>query len=195
MPRAAPAADPGRAGRARRGLLALVVFTGILWAIQLVNLATGRVLNYLFGNIPRRLDGLDGVLFSPLLHADFNHLASNSLPLIVLGFLVFLEGVRRFAAVVAASWLVSGAGVWLTGSGLTVGVSGVVFGLLAYLLVRGFYNRNWKQILLALVIFVFYGSVLWGVLPTAGPGVSWQAHLFGAAGGVLAAVLLRRNGS
>jgi membrane associated rhomboid family serine protease len=151
------------------------------------------VLNYLLGNIPRRLEGLDGIVFSPLLHADFNHLAGNSLPLIVLGFLVFLEGVRRFATVVATSWLVSGAGVWLTGTGVTVGISGVVFGLLAYLLVRGFYNRSWRQILLALLIFAVYGSVLWGLLPTAGPGVSWQAHLFGAAGGVLAAVLLRRS--
>jgi membrane associated rhomboid family serine protease len=193
MPRPALVEEPSRAAQARRGLLTLVAFTAVLWAILLVDLATGGVMNYLFGNIPRRLDGLDGVLFAPLLHADFNHLASNSLPLIVLGFLVFLEGVRRFVAVVASSWLVSGVGVWLTGSGLTVGVSGVVFGLLAYLLVRGFYNRSWKQILLALVVFAVYGSVLWGLLPTAGPGISWQAHLFGAAGGVLAAVVLRRN--
>jgi membrane associated rhomboid family serine protease len=179
--------------RARRGLLVLVLSTAALWAIQVANLATGGVLNYMFGTIPRRLEGLDGILFAPLLHAGFNHLASNSLPLIVLGFLVFLEGLRRFMAVVASSWLVSGVGVWLTGFGLTVGASGVVFGLLAYLLVRGFYNRSWRQILLALVIFAFYGSVLWGLLPTAGPGVSWQAHLFGAAGGVLAAVVLRRS--
>ncbi|MFD1212362.1 rhomboid family intramembrane serine protease [Arthrobacter sp. GCM10027362] len=193
MPGAAVTRDPAKAGRARRGLLVLVAFTAVLWVIQLANLATGGMMNYQFGNIPRRLEGADGILFSPLLHAGFNHLAGNSLPLIVLGFLVFLEGVRRFAAVVASSWLVSGAGVWLTGTGLTVGISEVVFGLLAYLLVRGFYNRSWRQILLALVIFAFYGSVLWGVLPTAGPGVSWQAHLFGAAGGVLAAVLLRRK--
>lgn len=193
MPGAALAREPSRAAQARQGLFTLVGFTAVLWAILLVDLATGGVMNYLFGNIPRRLEGLDGVLFAPLLHADFNHLASNSLPLIVLGFLVFLEGVRRFVAVVASCWLVSGVGVWLTGSGLTVGISGVVFGLLAYLLVRGFYNRSWKQILLALVVFAIYGSVLWGLLPTAGPGISWQAHLFGAAGGVLAAVLLRRN--
>ncbi|MCG2620621.1 rhomboid family intramembrane serine protease [Arthrobacter sp. I2-34] len=193
MPRAVLAKEPSRAAQARRGLLTLVAFTAVLWAILLVDLATGGVMNYLLGNIPRRLDGLDGVLFGPLLHADVTHLAGNSLPLIVLGFLVFLEGVRRFVAVVASSWLVSGLGVWLTGYGLTVGISGVVFGLLAYLLVRGFYNRSWKQILLALVVFAFYGSVLWGVLPTAGTGVSWQAHLFGAAGGVLAAVLLRRD--
>ncbi|NKX52623.1 rhomboid family intramembrane serine protease, partial [Arthrobacter deserti] len=101
MRRPASSGGPARAVQARRGLLALAVFTAVLWAVQVANLATGRVLNSMFGNIPRRLEGLDGILFSPLLHADFTHLASNSLPLIVLGFLVFLEGPRRFATVVA----------------------------------------------------------------------------------------------
>ncbi|AUI51724.1 rhomboid family intramembrane serine protease [Arthrobacter crystallopoietes] len=182
-----------QASRARRGLVVLGALTAVLWGIQIVNVSTGRELNFLLGNIPRTLYGLDGIIFSPLLHADFSHLLSNNLPLVVLGFLVFLEGVRRFVAVLASSWLVSGVGVWLTGAGLTVGSSGLVFGFLTYLLVRGFYNRSWKQILLAVVIFMFYGSVLWGVLPTPGSGISWQAHLFGAVGGVLAAVLLRKD--
>ncbi|EMY32965.1 rhomboid family membrane protein [Arthrobacter crystallopoietes BAB-32] len=187
-------AEPSRAARARRALGALLVLAAVLWGVHLFTLLAGSSIYFLLGNIPRRLYGLDGILFSPLLHADFNHLVSNTLPLVVLGFLVLLEGTRRFMVVLASSWLVSGTGVWLLGQGLTVGASGVVFGFLAYLLVRGFYNRSWRQILLAVVIFLFYGSVLWGLLPTAGGGVSWQAHLFGAAGGVLAAVLMRRDG-
>jgi membrane associated rhomboid family serine protease len=182
-----------RASRARRALGALLAMAGVLWAVFLLTLLAGSQIYFLLGNIPRRIEGLDGIIFSPLLHADFNHLASNTLPLVVLGFLVFLESARRFFAVLASSWLVSGIGVWLTGRGLTVGASGVVFGFLAYLLVRGFYNRSWRQVLLAVVIFLFYGSVLLGLLPTAGGGVSWQAHLFGAAGGVLAAVLMRKE--
>ncbi len=170
-----------------------MAFAVLLWVAFFVNLAAGGYFSLLLGIAPRRLDGLDGVLFGPLLHADTGHLLSNTLPLLVLGFLTLLEGIRRFLVVLACSWLASGLGVWLTGAGLTIGASGLVFGLLAYLMVRGFYNRSWRQILLAVVIFIFYGSVLWGVLPTAMPGISWQAHLFGAAGGVVAAVLLRRR--
>jgi membrane associated rhomboid family serine protease len=169
------------------------VFAVLLWVVFLVNVAAGGYFSLLLGIDPRQVDGLDGVLFAPLLHADTGHLLSNTLPLLVLAFLTLLEGIRRFLVVLACSWLASGIGVWLMGAGLTIGASGVVFGLLAYLLVRGFYNHSWRQILLAAVIFAFYGSVLWGVLPTAMPGISWQAHLFGAAGGVVAAVLLRRR--
>ncbi|UNK45034.1 rhomboid family intramembrane serine protease [Arthrobacter sulfonylureivorans] len=182
-----------RALRPAQALAGAGAFAVLLWVAFLVNLIAGGYFSLLLGIAPRRLDGLDGVLFGPLLHADTSHLLSNTLPLLVLGFLTLLEGIRRFLVVLACSWLASGLGVWLTGAGVTIGASGLVFGLLAYLLVRGFYNRSWRQMLLAVVIFIFYGSVLWGVLPTAMPGVSWQAHLFGAAGGVVAAVLLRRR--
>ena len=141
---------------------------------------------------PRRLDGLDGILLGPFLHASVNHLLGNTLPLVIFSFLALLEGVRRYCVVLASSWLASGVGVWLFGGGLTVGISGVVFGLFAYLMVRGIYNRDLVQLLLGGVLFLLYGSLLWGVLPV-NIGVSWQAHLFGAAGGVLAAVLLSRH--
>ncbi|MET1152853.1 rhomboid family intramembrane serine protease [Arthrobacter sp.] len=182
-----------RALRPAQALAGAGAFAVLLWVAFLVNLIAGGYFSLLLGIAPRRLDGLDGVLFGPLLHADTSHLLSNTLPLLVLGFLTLLEGIRRFLVVLTCSWLASGLGVWLTGAGLTIGASGLVFGLLAYLLARGFYNRSWRQILMAVVIFIFYGSVLWGVLPTAMPGISWQAHLFGAAGGVAAAVLLRRR--
>ncbi|WP_299167439.1 rhomboid family intramembrane serine protease [uncultured Arthrobacter sp.] len=181
------------AKRAKSGLTAVVVFVALLWAVHLVNTATGFFLIRLLGIVPREVEGLDGVLFAPLLHADFGHLFSNTLPLLVLGFLAFLEGARRFAVAVGASWLASGVGVWIFGGGVTIGASGLVFGLFAYLLVRGFYNRDWKQIALAVLLFLMYGSLLWGVLPQFGSNVSWQAHLFGALGGVLAALILKRR--
>lgn len=178
--------------RAKSALLVAACFTAGLWIIYLLTLPfQGTVLPGL-GILPRQLQGLDGILFSPLLHAGPGHLISNSLPLLAFAFLVLLEGLRRFAAVLAICWLSSGLGVWLFGGGLTIGVSGVVFGLFAYLMVRGFYNRDLMQILLGGVLFLIYGSLLWGVLPTAA-GVSWQSHLFGAAGGVAAAILLRRR--
>ncbi|WP_309124520.1 rhomboid family intramembrane serine protease [Arthrobacter sp.] len=181
------------AKRARTGLITVIVFAAVLWAVQLLNTLTGFYLIRVLGIEPRQVEGLDGVIFAPLLHADFGHLFSNTLPLVVLGFLAFLEGVRRFVIAVSASWLASGVGVWIFGGGVTIGASGVVFGLFAYLLVRGFYNRDWKQILLAVLLFGMYGSLLWGVLPQFGSNISWQAHLFGALGGVLAALILKRR--
>ncbi|MCC3280112.1 rhomboid family intramembrane serine protease [Arthrobacter sp. zg-Y40] len=180
------------AQRARTALIGSLGFAALLWAVYLLTMVFSPVVLPLLGILPRHVEGLDGVVFAPLLHAGFGHLVGNTLPLIVFSFLTLLEGMRRFAWVLAISWLASGIGVWLFGSGLTVGVSGVVFGLFAYLMVRGFYNRSIVQILLSAVLFLIYGSILWGVFPTA-LGISWQAHLFGAAGGVLAAVLLRNS--
>ncbi|MDM7990547.1 rhomboid family intramembrane serine protease [Arthrobacter sp. zg-Y877] len=180
------------ANRARTALTGSLLFAAVLWAVYLFTPAFSPVLFPLLGILPRQMEGLDGVVFAPLLHAGAAHLIGNTLPLIVFSFLTLLEGVRRFVSVLAISWLCSGIGVWLFGSGLTVGVSGVVFGLFAYLMVRGFYNRDIFQILLSGVLFLIYGSILWGLFPTT-LGVSWQAHLFGAAGGVLAAVVLRRG--
>ncbi|WP_258069964.1 rhomboid family intramembrane serine protease [Arthrobacter sp. SX1312] len=181
------------ARRAQAGLVTVVGLVAAMWAVFLVNALLGDTLVRTLGIAPRSVDGLDGVVFAPLLHSGVQHLASNTLPLLVLGFVAFLEGARRFAAAIGISWLASGIGTWLFGGGLTIGASGVVFGLFTYLITRGFYNRDWKQILLAVVLFLAYGSILWGVLPTIGSNISWQAHLFGALGGVLAAFLLKRK--
>ncbi|WP_323960788.1 rhomboid family intramembrane serine protease [Arthrobacter sp. JZ12] len=181
------------AKRARNGLATVGIFAALLWAVHVFNMVTGFRLVRMLGIEPRDVDGLDGVIFAPLLHADVGHLSSNTLPLLVLGFLAFLEGAKRFVIALGTSWLASGLGVWIFGGGVTIGASGVVFGLFAYLLVRGFYNRDWKQILLAVVLFLVYGSLLWGLLPQFGTNISWQAHLFGALGGVLAALILKRR--
>jgi membrane associated rhomboid family serine protease len=171
----------------------MLLFAALLWAIEAVDLLVFQgALDVDGGIIPRQLDGLDGIAFSPLLHANWAHLAANTLPFLVFGFLVLANGIGQFLAVTALIWVLGGAMVWLTGSaGVTVGASGVIFGWLAFLLVRGFFARPraWGQIGLAVVLMLVYGGVLWGVLPGT-PGVSWQAHLFGALAGVLAARLV-----
>lgn len=190
------------AGRARAGLATMTAVTVVLYVIELVNMATLGMLSRTFGIRPRDVGSLPDILTSPLVHdsANWGHLLANTLPLFIFGFLAFLAGLRQFLTAVALSWLASGVGVWLFGGSMfgypsvTVGASGVIFGLFGFLLVRGFFNRSWWQILLALVLFAVYGSVLFGVLPTVGRGISWQAHLFGLAGGVIAAVLLRPRG-
>lgn len=183
------ATTPARWRRPPWQLAAVVIlaFVALLWVIEIINSASGGDLTD-EGIRPRSLDGLWGVLWAPLLHANFAHLESNTVPLLILGFLVLLGGLARFGIVTAIIWLVSGVGVWLVGGTNTVvvGASGLAFGWLAYIIVRGIFTRSAAQLALGLVILVIYGSLLWGVLPGQ-PGVSWQGHLFGALGGVLAA--------
>jgi membrane associated rhomboid family serine protease len=173
--------------------LTMLVFTAALYVIEVLDLASGSELEREGGIVSRETYGLDGILFSPLLHGDWGHLWANTVPFLVLGFLAMAGGVGQFVMVTATIWLLGGAAVWLFGpdDAYTVGASGVIFGWLTFLLVRGFFARSAKQILLAVVLFLIWGGVLWGVLPTDSH-VSWQGHLFGALAGVLAAWLVAR---
>lgn len=166
-------------------------FVAMLWLVE----ALDAVLPGQFegsGIRPRSEAGMFGIAVGPLIHDDWAHLIGNSVPLLVLGFLLAVSGVRTFAAVTALVWLTSGLGVWLIGSSYTVhiGASGIVFGWIAYLVLRGVFARNGRQIVLGVLVLLAYGGALWGVLPGQ-PGISWEGHLFGAVGGVLAAWWLR----
>jgi membrane associated rhomboid family serine protease len=170
-----------------RALLTMSLFTGVLYATELVDQVTGNSLDD-DGIVARQVDGLDGVLWAPLLHGSWAHLIANTLPFLVFGFLAMAGGIRQFLVVTGLIWVISGLGVWLTApvGTTTVGASGVIFGWLVFLLARGFFARSGRQILLAVVLFAFWGGILLGVLPGQAT-VSWQAHLFGALAGLFAA--------
>jgi membrane associated rhomboid family serine protease len=165
-------------------------FVALLWAQELLDTASGHRLDG-YGITPRDEDGLVGIAFAPLLHANWAHLEANSLPALVLGFLVLLSGVARGLTATAVIWIVSGFGVWLFSPPytLTLGASGLIFGWLVYLIVRGAFTRRTGEIVLGVTLFLLYGGLLWGVLPGQA-GVSWQGHLFGAIGGAIAAYAL-----
>ena len=184
-------ADP-TIGWVRAGALSLG-FVALLWVSEIYDASRGGDLDR-YGIRPRSEEGLWGILFAPLLHGGFGHLEGNTGPLLVLGFLVATVSAARWLAVMAWAWLVSGLGVWLTApaQSLTLGASGLVFGLLTYLLVAGFLERQPLRILVGVVVFLFYGGVLLGALPGQ-PGISWQGHLFGALGGLLAARVHARH--
>ncbi|WP_088891345.1 rhomboid family intramembrane serine protease [Leptolyngbya ohadii] len=163
-------------------------FVGLLWVLETLDqLLLRNRLNRL-GIRPRTRIGLRGILFAPLLHGSWGHLAANTVPFLVLGWLVMLGGLRQFAIVSAVVWIVSGLGVWLFAprNSLHIGTSGVVFGYLGFLLARGYFERDLGSIAVAVVVLLLYGSLLWGILPFR-RGISWQGHLFGLGGGVLAA--------
>ena len=164
-----------------------VGFVALLWLIELADVLLPAQLDD-EGIRPRSEDGLWGILWAPLLHAGWGHLIANSLPLLVLGFLVFLSGIGRALAATAVIWVVGGLGTWLIAPEHTIhlGASVIVFGWLTYLMLRGIFARSEGQIALGAVVLILYGGALWGVLPGQ-PGISWQGHLFGAIGGGLAA--------
>ncbi|MFE9746284.1 rhomboid family intramembrane serine protease [Saccharothrix saharensis] len=169
-------------------LSAVVVlgFVGLLYVVEAIDTVLGGRLND-DGVIPRDFSEWDNILWFPLLHGDWTHLTGNAVPLLVLSYLATSGGIKQFLQVTAVIWLTSGLGVWLFGSyGSHIGASGLVFGFLVFLLVRGVFARSVLQIVLAVVVFALYGAALWGVLPGQ-PGISWEGHLFGALGGVLAA--------
>ena len=171
---------------------ALVVggLLAVMWVLEAIDSVTLNSLDA-FGIEPRQASDLPNILWSPFLHFGWAHLISNSVPFLVLGVLTYLSGVARFVVTTVVSTVVSGLTAWLLAAPgtITAGASGVVFGYLTYLLVRGIFTKKPSQILLAVVVFAIYGTVLLGVLPGT-PGVSWQGHLGGAVGGVLAAYLL-----
>jgi membrane associated rhomboid family serine protease len=174
------------------GLRALGVLLAIMWGVELVNALDSYRLDS-DGIVPRKVSHLDGIVFAPFLHASFSHLLSNTIPFVILGVAIALAGARRLLLVTLIVALVSGAGVWLTSPGgtVTVGASGVVFGYATYLISRGVFTRQMAEIALGVIVLVvFGGALIYDLLPHS--GISWEAHLFGGVGGVLAAAGLSR---
>ncbi len=187
MTTSTPEARPSLLARvARTTFGVLVMWLMLLWAIEIVD--TVVLDSRLQGNgiMPREVDGLDGVLWAPFLHAGFGHLISNSVPLVFLGFLVSLQGRRYWLLITAAAIVVGGGLTWLLGGdGNHIGASGVVFGYFGALLSAAFYDRRPRSLAPALVAVLLYSGLVVGVIPQA--GISWEGHLFGLVAGALAA--------
>ena len=166
-------------------------FVVLLWAIELVDIFIFGGWLDRFGIRPRSLFGLQGILFAPFLHHGLAHLVANTVPLITLGWLIMLRETSDFFIVSVITMFVSGVGTWILGSpnSIHVGASGLIFGYFGFLLSRGYFERSTSSIALSLIAILFYGSLIWGVLPTD-ESISWQGHLFGFIGGIVAARLL-----
>jgi membrane associated rhomboid family serine protease len=186
----APRTEPRGLSGAARAMVVAAGFVVLLYVVEALDAILPGSLDD-NGVRPRSVDGLEGVALGPLLHGGWPHLLGNTVPLLVLGFLLALSGLRTWLTVTAIVWVVGGAAVWLVAASGTVhlGASGLVFGWLAYLVVRGAFSRSLAQIALGVAVLLVYGGLLWGVLPGR-PGVSWESHLFGAAAGALAAWLV-----
>lgn len=172
----------------REGVLLLAYLLVLMWALAIVDFVTGRRLLNRLSIQPRSLEGIPGIAIAPLLHGGFGHLAANSGPLAILGTIILLQGLEVLGLVTVFCWLFSGVGIWLLGRPGTrhLGASGVVFGYLGYILLRGYFERSPGAIAAAVVVGLLYGSALWGLLPLQ-RGKSWVGHGMGFAGGVIVA--------
>ncbi len=161
---------------------------GVMWLMLLINTVAfqGGLVRY--GIHPRSVSGLTGLVTWPFLHGGFGHLASNSIPFLVLGWLVMSRSVGRFFAVTLVGAIVGGLGVWAIGASnsVHVGASGLIFAYFGYLLMAGWFERSFGSILMSVIVFFAYGGMIFGVFPGQA-GISWEGHLFGFAAGALVA--------
>ena len=174
-------------GEIKSQITILLALVGIMWGVEILDTYVFRHGLDLLGILPREAIGLRGIVFAPFLHANFPHLIANTVPFIVLGWLIMAQNVADFAIVSVICMLVGGLGTWLFGHrGLHIGASGVIFGYLGFLLTRFYFDRSLMSGLVALFVGTTYGSVVWGIFPSV-PGISWEGHLFGFLGGIFAA--------
>lgn len=185
-----------RLGRARtqvEGLQLLAAITAVMWLVEVINTLDSNHLDR-DGIFSRSFSHLWGIFTAPFIHASFQHLLANTVPLLFMGVIIALRGAARLALVTLIVIVVGGLGTWLVGPAntSTVGASGVVFGYAGYLFARGFFDRSLLELLTGAVVGVFWGgALLASIVPHY--GISWQGHACGAIGGVVAAWLLARE--
>jgi membrane associated rhomboid family serine protease len=168
-------------------------FVALLWLIMLVE-TTFRISLAGFGIQPRDTFGLVGILLAPLLHGNFYHLLSNTIPLIILGTALFLLYPSVAYTVFSACYFFTNALVWLVARSNTVhiGASGLVYGIAFFLMTIGLFKKDFKSLAVSIIVAFFYSGIALGVLPIV-PGVSWESHLMGALVGIGSASALTKN--
>jgi len=178
---------------ARKALFVMVGVLAILWVIQIANWADHYHLTFEYGIRPRDAGSLPDILSAPFLHFSWSHIEGNSGPLFIFGFLAAYRGMTKFLGVTVLVIVTSGLGAWLFESPGSVGAgaSGVVFGYLGYIMVRGFFDRHAIDVLLGAVMALCFAYQFTVLLPQA--GIGWQAHIGGLVGGVAAGWIFRER--
>ena len=172
----------------------LLIVTAIFWLVEIVDFVIFQERLDGFGIEPRSIIGLRGILFAPFLHGGFPHLIANSIPFITLGWLTMIQETSDFYIVSIVSAIVGGLGVWLLGKpdSVHIGASILIYGYLGFLLLRGWFQKNFPSIFLSGIVFFLYGGLIFGIFPSR-VGVSWEGHLFGFIGGAISAWLIAKE--
>jgi membrane associated rhomboid family serine protease len=176
----------------RTSIIYTMTFVGILWLVRIVESLLSFDLGVL-GIHPRSLAGTVGIITGPLVHGDFQHLMSNSLPLIFLGIGVFYFYNRIAIEVFLGIYFFTSFWVWMVArDAYHIGASGIVYGLASFLLFSGFFRKDSKSIAISLIVIFLYGGMAFGLFPL-NEGISWESHLLGALSGLIAAFFYRRH--
>ncbi len=170
-----------------------VCFVAILWAIEgLSELFKVRIIE--LGVIPRTLEGLPGIIFSPFIHSGIDHLLSNTLPLLVVGSGIFYFYKEIAIRVISLVWLFTGFWVWLAARDSShIGASGLIYGFVCFLFFSGLLRKDTRLLAVSLLVTFLYGSMVWGILPVD-QSISWESHLFGSVAGIFSAIYFRKEG-
>lgn len=168
---------------------ALVALLVLMWTIEVADTVVFDNWFQGGGIHPRRIDGIDGIVWAPLLHGGWGHIASNTVPWLALGGLVSVRGWRHWLTVTAVSVVIGGGATWALAGGFNhIGASGVIFGYFGALLGAAFFERRPATVGPALIVIMMYSSMLIGLVPRE--GISWEGHLFGMVAGIVAARLV-----
>lgn len=163
----------------------------VLWLIHLITYLFD-IYPFKLGILPRNINGLVGILTSPLIHGSFSHLLSNTAPLILMGIGIFYFYEKVVYRVFTIIYLGTGLLVWIFAREVYhIGASGIIYGFVSFLFFSGIFRKDNRSIALALIVIFLYGGLIWGVLPVE-KGVSWESHLFGAIVGIIAAFIFRK---
>jgi membrane associated rhomboid family serine protease len=180
----------------KRFILSLIPPTIILiviWLVKVIEVADGLDLFY-FGIFPRRISGLVGILTSPFIHANFNHLINNSVPFFLLLSAIFYFYQKVAWRVLLFSYLITGIIVWfIARSSYHIGASGLVYSFASFLFASGIVRRNINLLAISFLVIFLYGSMVWGIFPYR-PDMSWESHLVGLTIGVMLSIIYRHEG-
>lgn len=172
----------------RKAIWVPAIFVGILWLVKGIELTFGLSLSH-YGLYPQDLVGLRGIIFAPFLHGDLAHLAANTAPLLILGFVIFSSYTKVAWRSVGLIWLLTGIWVWVGArESYHIGASGLIYGFAFFIVTMGFLRKDKRAMALAGLVAFLYGGLVWGLLPVE-PGVSWESHAMGAVSGLFAALM------
>lgn len=169
------------------------LFVLVLWAVKFFEVQN-NVSFADYGILPRNTSGLKGIILTPTIHGDFEHLINNSFPLLVLGTMVFYFYRVVAFKIIIWTWLLSGLWVWMSArESYHIGASGLIYGLSSFLFFSGIFRKYYKMIAVSFLVVFLYGSMIWGIFPIE-KGVSWEGHLFGGVAGLILAYNYRKIG-
>lgn len=177
-----------------RSALYPAILVSLLWVVHVLALIFDFDISSL-GIYPKRISGLQGIVFAPLIHSGFTHLISNTFPLLILGTILFYFYNKLGLAVTILAWLFSGLWVWVFATGsYHIGASGIIYAWASFLFTSGIIRGHPQLVAISLLVAFVYGSIIWGIFPTH-ERISWEGHLMGMVAGIVLAIYFRKEGS